>query len=137
MKLITWNIQWGLGIDGRVDLSRIIATARAMADFDVLCVQEVADNFPGLEGNDDADQFEQLARLLPGYERIEAYNVDVPAVDGRRARFGNAIYSRLPVLAARRHALPWPPEPGKTTMPRRKRWFSKCNVWEVLRRRPI
>lgn len=118
MKIITWNIQWGLGLDGRVDLARIVATARAMADFDVLCVQEVADNFPGLEGNDDADQFAQLAALLPGYQRIEAYNVDVPAANARRARFGNAIYSRLPVLAARRHALPWPPEPGKTTMPR-------------------
>ena len=25
MKLITWNIQWGLGTDGRVDLARIEA----------------------------------------------------------------------------------------------------------------
>ena len=64
MKLITWNIQWGRGIDGRVDLARIVAHARAMADFDVLNVQEVADNFPGLAGNDDSDQFAQLAALL-------------------------------------------------------------------------
>ena len=27
MKLITWNIQWGLGMDGRVDLARIVAEA--------------------------------------------------------------------------------------------------------------
>jgi endonuclease/exonuclease/phosphatase family metal-dependent hydrolase len=65
MKLVTWNIQWGCGLDGRVDLARIVATARAMADFDVLCVQEVADNFPALEGNDERDQFAELARLLP------------------------------------------------------------------------
>lgn len=118
MNLITWNIQWGLGLDGRVDLARIVKTARSMADFDVLCVQEVADNFPGLEGNDDADQFAQLAALLPGYARIEAYGVDVAGDDARRRRFGNAIFTRLPVLSARRHALPWPPDPGKPAMPR-------------------
>ncbi len=118
MNLITWNIQWGLGLDGRVDLARIVKSARSMADFDVLCVQEVADNFPGLEGNDDADQFAQLAALLPGFTRVEAYGVDVEASGGRRSRFGNAIYTRLPVLAVRRHALPWPPDPGKPSMPR-------------------
>ena len=118
MKLLTWNIQWGLGIDGRVDLVRIVRTARAMADFDVLCVQEVADNFPGLKGNDDRDQFAELSRLLPGYERIEGYGVDVAGDGGRRRRFGNAIFSRYPVLSARRHALPWPADPAKKTMPR-------------------
>jgi endonuclease/exonuclease/phosphatase family metal-dependent hydrolase len=35
MKLITWNIQWGLGIDGRVDLERIVSAARDLARFDV------------------------------------------------------------------------------------------------------
>jgi endonuclease/exonuclease/phosphatase family metal-dependent hydrolase len=118
MKLLTWNIQWGRGIDGRVDLERIVRTARAMADFDVWCVQEVADNFPGLEGNDDRDQFAELSRLLPGFERIEGYGVDVLGDDGRRRRFGNAIFSRYPVLSARRHALPWPADPAKKTMPR-------------------
>jgi len=55
VKLVTWNIQWGRGVDGRVDLARIVSTARGLADFDLLCLQEVADNFPGLEGNDDRD----------------------------------------------------------------------------------
>ena len=39
MKLITWNIQFGVGVDGRLDLARIMAHARSMADFDVLCLQ--------------------------------------------------------------------------------------------------
>jgi endonuclease/exonuclease/phosphatase family metal-dependent hydrolase len=118
MKLITWNIQWGCGTDGRVDLERIVRTARAMADFDVLCVQEVADNFPRLRGNDDADQFARLAALLPGHARIQGYGVDVAGEGGRRRRFGNAIFSRLAVLSARRHALPWPADAGLKTMPR-------------------
>ncbi len=118
MKLITWNLQWGRGIDGRVELARIVAHARSMADFDVLNVQEIADNFPGLEGNDDADQFAQLAALLPGYTAIPGYGVDLQGTDGRRRRFGNMILTRLPVLSVRRHALPWPADPGKESMPR-------------------
>ena len=51
MKLVSWNIQWCLGIDGRVDPKRIVDEARALADFDVLCLQEVAANFPALKGS--------------------------------------------------------------------------------------
>jgi len=118
VKLIQWNIQWGRGLDGRVDLGRIVREARAMADFDVLCVQEVADNFPGLPGNDDRDQFAELARLLPGYRAIEGIGVEVTGEDGRRRRFGNAMFARYSVLSIRRHALPWPADRGKSTMPR-------------------
>jgi endonuclease/exonuclease/phosphatase family metal-dependent hydrolase len=117
MKLITWNIQWGRGLDGRVDLARIVAHARTMADFDVLNLQEVADNFPALEGNDDADQFARLAALLPGFTPLPGYGVEVPG-PGRLRRFGNIILTRLPVLFVRRHALPWPADPGKESMPR-------------------
>jgi len=118
MILVTWNIQWGLGLDGRVDLARIVATARALADFDVLCVQEVADNFPGLEGNDDRDQFAELSRLLPRHARVDAYGVDVLGDGGRRRRLGNAIFSRYGVTSTRPHALPWPADPAVGTMPR-------------------
>jgi len=119
MKLITWNIQWGLGIDGRVDLERIVGAARDLARFDVLCLQEIADNFPGLEGNDGGDQFSEIAeRLLPEYRLFAAFGVDVSAEGGRRRRFGNAIATRYDVLSVRRHALPWPADPGKETMPR-------------------
>jgi endonuclease/exonuclease/phosphatase family metal-dependent hydrolase len=118
MKLITWNIQWGRGIDGRVDLGRIVRTAREIADFDVLCVQEVADNFPGLPGSDDADQFARIGTLLPGFLCAKGFGVDVAGDGGRRRRFGNAIYTRYTALSVRRHALPWPADPGKETMPR-------------------
>jgi len=118
MKLITWNIQWGRGLDGRVDLGRIVARARELADFDVICMQEVADNFPGLAGNDDGDQFAALAKLLPGFRMAAGFGVDVPGEGERRRRFGNAIFTRYGILSVRRHALPWPADPGKETMPR-------------------
>jgi len=119
LKLITWNIQWGRGLDGRVDLARIVSTARELADFDVLCVQEVADNFPELEDSNGADQFSELAELLlPEYRLYAAFGVDVPADEGRRRRFGNAVITRYSAMSVRRHSLPWPPDPGKPSMPR-------------------
>jgi endonuclease/exonuclease/phosphatase family metal-dependent hydrolase len=118
LKLITWNIQWGRGVDGRVDLARIVSAARTLADFDVICMQEVADNFPGLAGNDERDQFAELSRLLPGYRMAAGIAVDVVGEDGRRRRFGNVIFTRYTLLSVRRHALPWPADPGKETMPR-------------------
>ena len=120
MKLVTWNVQWFHGLDGRVDARRVIEHARSLADFDVLCLQEIADNFPAprLEGNDDSDQFATLARLLPGYTIVPGVGADHPGDGGRRRRFGNAIASRWPVGPARSHALPWPAEPGVASMPR-------------------
>lgn len=117
MKLITWNIQYGVGIDGRNDLERIVAEARRIADFDVLCLQEVADNFPELKDNRGEDQFAALARLLPGYTAVEGIGVDVPAADGRRKRFGNLLLSRLPVGQVLRHVLPWEADAARS-MPR-------------------
>jgi len=118
MKLITWNIQWCRGCDGRVDPARIVAHARALADFDVLCLQEVAANFPGLPGSGGENQFELLARLQPGYTAIPAAAVDTPAPGGARRAFGNLILSRYPVAQALRFQLPWPSDPQANSMPR-------------------
>jgi len=164
-NLITWNIQWGRGCDGSVDLRRIVDTARAMADFDALCLQEVARNFPGLPGSGGEDQFRLLVELLPGYTAIEGIGTDVraannapasseqgsrlrdanvresgaalssagvasvsgvtspkgapvPPSDGARSQFGNMILTRLPVLQAFRHLLPWPADPEVPSMQR-------------------
>lgn len=118
MRLVTWNVQWCRGVDGRVDPARIVANARAQADFDVLCLQEVAIGFPGLEGHDGSDQMAALAAALPGYTALYGVATDVPGTDGTRSRFGNAIFSRLPVQQVFRHALPWPADPSVPSMQR-------------------
>jgi endonuclease/exonuclease/phosphatase family metal-dependent hydrolase len=120
MKLITWNVQWCRGVDTRVDPQRIVAEAKRLADFDVLCLQEIADNFPDprLAGNSGVDQFALLAALLPGYTAVPAAGVDHPADGGGRRRFGNMILSRLPVRQVFRHLLPFPVDPGVNGMPR-------------------
>lgn len=51
--ILTWNIQCGLGCDGRVDLARIARVAQTMGEADVLCFQEVARNDPEIAGGAD------------------------------------------------------------------------------------
>jgi endonuclease/exonuclease/phosphatase family metal-dependent hydrolase len=120
MKLITWNVQWCRGVDGLVDPARIVAEARRLADFDVLCLQEIADNYPDprLAGSNGEDQFARLARLLPGFTAVPGIAVDHPGDGGRRRRFGNMILSRLPVRQVYRQLLPYPCDPGVPGMPR-------------------
>lgn len=118
MKLITWNIQWGRGADGRVDLDRIVAHATRIADFDVLCLQEVSAGYPELPGCDGDDQFHGLTARLPGYTAIAGVATDSPHPAGGRRLFGNMIFSRFPALQVFRHLLPWPAESGVPSMQR-------------------
>jgi endonuclease/exonuclease/phosphatase family metal-dependent hydrolase len=120
VKLITWNVQWCRGVDGNVDPARIVAQAKAIADFDVLCLQEIANNFPDprLAGSRGENQFAELARLMPGYQPVPGVAVEMAAEEGGRRHFGNMIFSRLPVGEVFRHLLPYPVDPGVNGMPR-------------------
>ncbi len=122
MKVLTWNVQWFCGLDGVVDVARVVAHARQMADFDVLCLQEVAINYPRLDGDASHDQPELLRKLLPDYEVFFGAAVDELAPDGKsRQRFGNLIATRLPVAQVHYYTLPYPADPtsgGVRSMPR-------------------
>lgn len=118
MRVISWNIQWGRGADGVVNLSRIIDRIHALGPADVVCLQEVASRFDGLAGGQGEDGPARLAAAFPGYSMIYGPAVDVPGRDGERQCFGNLILSRLPVGAVYRHLLPAPPEAGVPNMQR-------------------
>ncbi len=118
MLLITWNVQWCRGCDGRVDPGRIVRVCREIADFDVLCLQEVAVNFAALDGSAGEDQVTAISGVLPAYTPVFGSGLDVPAGDGRRRYFGNVILSRYPIRRAFRHLLPWPFDPARNGMQR-------------------
>jgi len=118
MILMTWNVQWCRGIDSAVDPRRVARTARALADVDVLCLQEVAINFPGLGGSRGEDQMAELSAALPGYLPLFGAATDLDDGHGGRRQFGNAIFTRLPVLQVFRHLLPWPADPDVPSMQR-------------------
>ena len=117
MRFLSWNVQWCRGMDGHVDPKRIATEARRLADPDVICLQEIARNFPEMEGSAGEDQVLELMRNLAGYEGFFAPAVDIPAKRGRR-RFGNLVLTRLPVGRVMRHQLPWPEAPDVQSMPR-------------------
>jgi endonuclease/exonuclease/phosphatase family metal-dependent hydrolase len=126
MKLVTWNTQWCCGLDGVVSPQRIVEGARKLADFDVLCLQEIAQGYDGLPGAP-GDQPAQLAALMPGFQVFFGAAVDEYRADGRRQRFGNLIATRLPVLQVQHHALPWPADAGRRSMPRMCTVLTLCD----------
>ena len=108
MRIVTYNIRYGRGRDGRFDLDRI---AREIAGADLIALQEV-ERFWTRSGG--ADQPRLVARHFP--EHYWAYG---PGVDlhlagvesgedgtGRRRQFGNMLVSRVPLLTVRNHLLP-------------------------------
>ena len=119
MRLLTWNIQWGRGLDGRVDLVRIAREIEAHAP-DVVCLQEVVRGIPELtQGGVTADdQPAVLADLFTGWSSAYAPALDVAQRAGTRRQFGNMLLTRLPLLEVRRHALPMPADASVPAMPR-------------------
>jgi endonuclease/exonuclease/phosphatase family metal-dependent hydrolase len=118
VRLLTWNIQWGRGADGVVDIARTARDLRAAGDFDVICLQEVAVNFPGLPGGHAEDLVARLSETFPDYRAFYGPGADLPDGAGGRSLFGNLILSRLPVLQVFRHLLPWPSDPAVSSMQR-------------------
>jgi endonuclease/exonuclease/phosphatase family metal-dependent hydrolase len=118
MRVVSWNVQWCRGLDGKVDPARIAAELRRIADPDVACLQEIASDFPELPGSRGEDQPVALSRALPQYEPVVGWAVDVPGAGRTRKRFGNMILSRLPLGRVLRHSLPWPAAPDVPSMPR-------------------
>jgi endonuclease/exonuclease/phosphatase family metal-dependent hydrolase len=126
MKLVTWNTQWCKGLDGLVSPQRIVETARALADFDVLCLQEIAVNYPALTGDSPIDQPQAIASLLPGYEVVFGAAID-ERVNGTSQQFGTLIASRLPILQVQKIMLPSPCQAG-SPHPWMPRICSVCTV---------
>lgn len=109
MLVATYNIQWGKGRDGVVDLARI---ARAVAEADVIGLQEVERNWREMEH---ADQVQRLAELFPDRYVYFAPSVDICVSGlgaGGRRQYGLLVISRWPVLTARTYPLPSYPVHG-------------------------
>lgn len=129
MKIITWNTQWFKGLDGVVDLARVLKVAREMADFDVLCMQEVSVNYPALSGATPLDQPETLQKLMPGFEVFFSAAIDELSPCGTyRQKFGNLIASRLPVKAVQHVPLPYPMTAAEAQKPSMQRICLVCTV---------
>ena len=93
MKLATWNLHRCIGVDGKKSPERCAAVLQEI-DADVIALQEL-ESRPGHE----LDVLAYLAgnagaRAIAGTTMVE-----------QDAHYGNALLTRLPVLAVRRHDL--------------------------------
>ena len=127
MQLVTWNTQWCCGNDGIVSPQRIVDGARALADFDVLCLQEISVHYPRLLGNPGHDQVQILRELLPGYQVFFGAAVNEWSPQGAPQQFGNLIATRLPVAHVQHHPLPYPADQGVRSMPRMATVVTVCD----------
>ncbi len=108
MKCVTYNIQYGIGLDGRYDLGRI---ADAVRGADVIALQEVSRNNPQNGGR---DMVAELTALLPDYFFVfgAPFCADMgSAVENGKAvnrhfQFGNMVLSKTPIVASRTLLLP-------------------------------
>lgn len=108
MKLVTYNIQYGIGRDGRFDLDRITGEVR---EADIIAFQEVTQTF---SRNGHVDMVADLRERLPAHFSVFGAAMDVDTgssvIEGRaidrRLTFGNMVFSRFPILAARNLLLP-------------------------------
>jgi endonuclease/exonuclease/phosphatase family metal-dependent hydrolase len=114
MLVATYNIQWGKGRDGRVDLDRIV---RAIADADIIGLQEVERDWRRM---DHADEVARLTELLPDRYGLFGPSVDLDhserrpdgTIVNRRRQYGLLILSRWPILSTRSFPLPKYPVHG-------------------------
>ena len=107
MLFCTYNIHYGVGADGKYDVSRI---ADEIAAADIVALQELA---AGWSLNGFADQTAEIAGRLNRYcwfhGAMDADSSEVGSdgvVRNRRRTFGNAVLSRWPISWARGHLLP-------------------------------
>jgi len=96
LRVGTYNVCHGLGLDRRLDLQRTAAVLRRL-DADVITVQEVD---LGCRRSGGIDQAAELARLT-GMAWCFA-----PAIVFQGGLYGHLVLSRLPVLSWQAHALP-------------------------------
>lgn len=111
MKVASYNIHFGVGTDGKLDLERAL---RPVLDVDVIALQEVDSYW---DRSSDVDQAEELRALLPDHDLaygvcFEVFKARTSGEDdarGRprpRRRSGNVVLSRYPIQTVRNFPLP-------------------------------
>ena len=108
MKIVSYNIQYGIGLDGKYDVGRI---AEAVRGADVIALQEVTRNNPR---NGDRDMVAEISEALPDYFAAYGSNFEVNVgsrIENGRAltttfQLGNMVLSKSPIHLSRNLLLP-------------------------------
>jgi endonuclease/exonuclease/phosphatase family metal-dependent hydrolase len=96
VRVLSYNIHHGEGIDGKLDLERIARVVKAVKP-DLVALQEVDRK---VQRTRNVDQPAELARLT-GMKVVFGGNIELQG-----GEYGNAVLSRAPILRHRNHLLP-------------------------------
>ena len=118
MRILSWNIQSGLGCDGIRDIERTVSYINANDPPDVICLQEVARFIPEYCTAGQADQLQLIADGLSGYNPVWGTGMRWGQPEKPAQEFGNLTLTRSPILDSRVYPLPMPPPNGKPQLPR-------------------
>ncbi len=103
MKIVSYNIRFGLGTDHRIDLERIANTVR---DADIIGLQEV-ERFWKRSGMLDQPHIisshlkDRYWAYCPAFDMDASERQDDGSIVNRRRQFGPMVLSRWPIIASR------------------------------------
>lgn len=117
MKLLSWNIQSGLGCDGIRSIRRIAEHIRQTSP-EIICLQEVARFIPEYCSLGEEDQLGIFTEHFPLYTPIWGSGMRWFCDNQQPMEFGNLTLVRGVVLDSRVHPLPRSPGKGLQQMPR-------------------
>lgn len=103
MKIMTYNIQHGEGMDGKLDLQRIAKQIR-QSNADIIGLEEVDNHWS--ERSNFKDEAKELAEMLDMHYVFGA-NLDQPPKKGQshNRQYGTAILSKYPILDSKNYKL--------------------------------
>lgn len=96
IRVLTYNIRHGAGMDGRIDLERIAEVIR-VTGADLVALQEVDRGVARTDRVDQPRRLGELAGMRVVFEKNIAY---------QGGEYGNAVLTRLPVEHHENHYLP-------------------------------
>ncbi len=108
MNIVSYNIQFGRGLDYKIDLDRI---CKSIDQADIICLQEVD---VGWQRSGGVDQAKAISEILPQYFTVFGSSFDVDdsvknsdgTITNRRRQHGDMILSRWPIVSTRTYNLP-------------------------------
>lgn len=101
LKILSYNIKHGRGMDGKVDLRRIATVVRSLSP-DLVALQEIDRN---CTRSGSTDLTAELAAMLRMEGRFGKF------MDYQGGEYGMAVLSKFPILSHRVHILPRGAEP--------------------------
>jgi len=99
LRVMTYNIHHGAGLDKKLDINRIALVIREQ-DCDVACLQEVDKNMPRSESLDMPALLAEKTGMTATFE---------PSLKVEGGEYGNCTLTRYPIDSLRNYPLPVPP----------------------------